>query len=332
LIFYNLDALQGEEEGVIVEGEMDTLTLVECGIYNVVGVPNGTAPKNSKMNLEYLNNCWEAFTKLKRVIIAVDNDEVGKFLKEELGRRIGKEKCKVVTYPEGCKDPNEILLKYGREAVQDFINGARDWPIEGLVPMDDQFDELVTYYEDGYPPGLKSRMDGMDDLLTFFPGHLTMVTGIPGHGKDELTNELMMSLSKYEDMRWGVFNFEEPPTIHTTKLIEKYCKKAFAYRKDPAHRLSKMEFEQAVVFIDQHFYQVNVGAFDVTIIAGLIGVMVAELVGETREKIQGGPKTGPNRPEGLYEFRRRPTEKQQEAGVSPKLPAPGEKELGNDDE
>lgn len=44
------------------------------------------------------------------------------------------------------------------------------------------------------------------------------------------------------------------------------------------------------------------GAFDVTIIAGIVGVMTAELVGETREKLQGGPVLGPNRPEGLYEF------------------------------
>lgn len=44
------------------------------------------------------------------------------------------------------------------------------------------------------------------------------------------------------------------------------------------------------------------GAFDVVIISGIVGVMVAELVGETREKIQGGPVLGPHRPEGLYEF------------------------------
>ncbi|HMM21335.1 MAG TPA: DUF1614 domain-containing protein [Selenomonadales bacterium] len=44
------------------------------------------------------------------------------------------------------------------------------------------------------------------------------------------------------------------------------------------------------------------GAFDVVIIAGVIGVMVAELVGETREKLQGGPVLGLHRPEGLYEF------------------------------
>ena len=44
------------------------------------------------------------------------------------------------------------------------------------------------------------------------------------------------------------------------------------------------------------------GAFDVTIIAGLVAVMVAELVGETREKLQGGPVLGSRRPEGLFEF------------------------------
>lgn len=44
------------------------------------------------------------------------------------------------------------------------------------------------------------------------------------------------------------------------------------------------------------------GAFDVIMISGIVAVMVAELVGETREKLQGGPVLGPNRPSGLYEF------------------------------
>jgi len=44
------------------------------------------------------------------------------------------------------------------------------------------------------------------------------------------------------------------------------------------------------------------GAFDVVIIAGIVAVMIAELVGETREKLQGGPLLGTHRPEGLYEF------------------------------
>lgn len=44
------------------------------------------------------------------------------------------------------------------------------------------------------------------------------------------------------------------------------------------------------------------GVFDVTIIAALVAIMTAELVGETREKLQGGPDLSPGRPAGLYEF------------------------------
>ncbi|MDU2065895.1 MAG: DUF1614 domain-containing protein [Sporomusaceae bacterium] len=51
------------------------------------------------------------------------------------------------------------------------------------------------------------------------------------------------------------------------------------------------------------------GALDVTVIAGLVGIMIAELVGETREKLQGGHVAGPIHNEGLYEFSKELTEK-----------------------
>lgn len=68
------------------------------------------------------------------------------------------------------------------------------------------------------------------------------------------------------------------------------------------------------------------GAFDVVIIAGIVGVMVAELVGETREKLQGGPVRGNNRPEGLYEFSRElhPESKQGKPDSEGKEAAEGE--------
>jgi len=36
------------------------------------------------------------------------------------------------------------------------------------------------------------------------------------------------------------------------------------------------------------------GAFDTTVIAGIVAVMIAELVGETRERLQGGPSQHPD--------------------------------------
>lgn len=41
------------------------------------------------------------------------------------------------------------------------------------------------------------------------------------------------------------------------------------------------------------------GVFDTTVLAGLIAVALAEIVGETRERIQGGPELGADRPLAL---------------------------------
>ncbi len=72
------------------------------------------------------------------------------------------------------------------------------------------------------------------------------------------------------------------------------------------------------------------GAFDVTIIAGIVAVMIAELVGETREKLQGGPVLGPNRPEGLYEFSKELHPKEKQKNEQPNSPPAGTGDKASD--
>ena len=256
LTFYNLDALEGEKTAIIVEGEIDTATLVESGIYNVVGVPNGTPPKGS-MKLEYLDNCWEIFKKLETVIIAVDNDEAGRFLKEELGRRIGKEKCRVVTYPEKCKDPNEVLVKLGKAAVVEMVNTAKVFPIDGIKDMEDIALEVELWYENGYPEGTKSGILGIDHMLRFETGAVTTITGIPGNGKDEFFNWVLSGLAFNAGWKIGMCGFEESASVSTTKLCEKIVGKAFDFRKDKSHRMSKDEFLKCLKYIEKHFFFFN---------------------------------------------------------------------------
>lgn len=74
------------------------------------------------------------------------------------------------------------------------------------------------------------------------------------------------------------------------------------------------------------------GAFDVVVIAGIVAVMIAELVGETREKLQGGPELGPNRPEGLFEFSKELHPKSQaNKGGDEKKPGQSQRDRGEDD-
>lgn len=251
LIFYNLDAIKDEKECVIVEGEIDCLTLYECGVFNAVSVPNGASKGSQK--LEYLDNCWNYFEGKEKIIIATDNDEAGKSLKEELLRRLGKERCYSVDYPEGCKDFNEVLLKYGKDEVKAAINDAEQIPLEGIVSMEDVHEVTFDWFLHGYPKGTKARIDGFDEFLTFVPGQLTLITGIPGHGKDEFVNYIETNLSKYEGWKWGICSFEETPEITTTKLIEKYIGKSFDFRQNHFQRITQEDYEKGIVFVNQHF-------------------------------------------------------------------------------
>lgn len=262
LIFYNLDAIKDEDTAVIVEGEIDCMSLHEAGVFNVVSVPNGASVGSQR--LEYLDNCYHYFVQKKKVILFVDNDEPGNKLKMELARRIGLNKCWYVEPVDGCKDANEVLVKHGPAVLKSMVESAIEWPMEGLVTMDDMYETVMSFYEDGYPQGNSAGIRGFDELLTFYPGQLTMITGIPGSGKSEFVDWLMSSLAKKCGWNWGICSFENPPEFHVTKLAEKFTGKSFAFRKDPEHRMSLQELEYSIAMIDRHFSFINLSLIDIT--------------------------------------------------------------------
>lgn len=267
LIFYNLNSIKGESWCVIVEGEIDALTFHECGVHNVVSVPNGAGTGNQR--LEYLDNCYDYFFGMNKIVIATDNDAPGKKLREELARRLGMDKCWQVSFPDGCKDANDVLVKHGKEAVLSLIDNACEWPVEGLVSMDEMFGDVNYFYDHGYPHGCEAKIHGFDELLTFYPGQLTMVTGTPGSGKSEFLDYIMASLTRYHGWSWGICSFESQPRFHVTKLATKIIGKAFDFRKDTNNRMNRTELDYAIGMIDKYFHFINISKVDITI-EGLI--------------------------------------------------------------
>lgn len=262
LIFYNLDSIDGEKEAIICEGEIDAMSIYEAGFYNVVSVPNGASKGSQK--LEYLDNCWTYFEDKEKVLLMTDGDEAGESLKEELARRIGYEKCFYVHYPKDCKDANEVLLKHGKIALKSIIDVAVPWPIEGLMTMDDMYETIKYFYEHGYPEGKKAGVGEFDEYLSFYPGQLTIVTGIPGSGKSEFVDWLMTKLAIKHEWTWGICSFENPPEFHVTKLAEKITNRSFAFRKNTDHRISVEQFEYSIAMIDKYFHFINLSLVDVT--------------------------------------------------------------------
>lgn len=263
LIFYNLDSLKDETTAIIVEGEIDCLSLHEAGIYNVVSVPNGAG--TGQLQLKYLDNCWQYFEDKTQIILFTDNDEPGRALQDELARRLGKDRCYKVEYPEGCKDANEILIKHGRPMLQSVIEQAKRWPLEGVLTMDDLYQTVCDYYYNGYPKGCQANIGAFDELLHFSGGQLTVVTGSPGAGKSEFIDYIATSLCRHHDWKFAVCSFENPPAIHVTKLMEKFIGLSFNFRKNPLHRMSIPQFEEGMYLMDKHISFVNIAQADVTI-------------------------------------------------------------------
>lgn len=272
LIFYNLNSLIDEKTAVIVEGEIDCLTMHECGIYNCVSVPNGASKGN--LQLQYLDNCWQYFEGKDKIVIATDDDEPGRILKEEIARRLGKDRCYIVEYPEGCKDANEVLTNRGKEVVAVMVESAKAYPLEGILTVEDLYETIVDYYVDGYPKGAKARIPGLDDLISFVPGQMTIITGIPGSGKDEVLNFITIGLARYEQWKFGICGFEEPPAITVTKLQEKYCDRSFAFRKNQESRINEKQFKDSLNFIKDHYYFINL-----EIVGGKLDVILNKATG-----------------------------------------------------
>jgi twinkle protein len=265
LIFYNIDEIDEKDEVVIVEGEIDCMSMYEAGIYNCISVPNGTTPKTG-IQLKYLDNCYEYFINKKKIIIATDNDEVGKLLKEELSRRLGKEICYQIDYPSDCKDANDILVKYGKETLRQIVDNAKQFPIEGIVSNDEIEQDVWDYYKNGYPNGIQVGIEGFDDHVRLMEGQMTVVTGIPGSGKSEFTDYIMSKTSINHGWKWAICSFENtPPVFHATKLIEKLSGRSFDHRIDPTNRVSEFELDIVIGHLKSNFSFINTSETDITI-------------------------------------------------------------------
>lgn len=255
-VFYKLNDLENQTDCIITEGEIDALSFEVAGFHNAVSVPDGginPEVKQIQTKLDYLDNCSEYFKNMHRIYLATDSDAPGIRLREELARRLGKSRCWIVRYPNGCKDANDVLVKYGSNKLKDCINNAELYPIEGIHYANDRRDELKDLYDNGFPNGAKSGYSNLDELITFYGSQLTIITGIPSHGKSNFMDQLMIKLAINHNWRWGIFSPENSTIeIHLLRLIEILVGKPFL--KDYNNRMTFDEVETARDFINDHTY------------------------------------------------------------------------------
>ena len=234
-IFYNIDAIEKTDEVIIVEGEIDALSIIECGIEHVISVPNGSTTMHP--NLEYLDTSIHLFENKKRIILALDSDEAGRNTQAEFIRRLGAHRCftvdfSIMTYVNEnneiikCKDANDILKQFGKAALIGLINSAEEIPLEGVTSVSEWRKEFCQYLVNGMKRGYTTNISSLDNIFSTYSGQYIVVTGRPSSGKSDFVDEMILRYSLKYGWKIGIASPENMPyTIHSGKLLAKLCGK-----------------------------------------------------------------------------------------------------------
>ena len=218
-VFYNLDSTVGHDNVVIVEGEIDALSFIEAGVTSVVSVPNGATL--NRLNLDYLDNCIEYFEDKSKIILAVDGDEAGQNLQQELIRRIGAEVCYTVSFGSS-KDAYDYLLDYGSSMLSRLISEAEPVPLENVVTLNNINDELQEFIQEGFKPGYQIGLDNFDSIFSTYTGQFITVTGVPSSGKSDFVDRMVVGYQLKYGWKTAFASPENKPTfLHAHKLMRK---------------------------------------------------------------------------------------------------------------
>lgn len=183
-ILYLMHLCAAKAPLVIVEGEIDALTLIECGVKNAVSVPSGTK------DLTFLDTCFDFLNTFEQITLFADDDEPGRELAQKLIGRLGVDRVCIVPCEayKGCKDANELLYRHGKEAVTSAVGCAKPVPVAGLLELAD-----VTPLDFSKAERISSGIKCFDSLLGgFMMGQLTVWTGKRSEGKSTFLGQMLL--------------------------------------------------------------------------------------------------------------------------------------------
>ncbi len=233
----------------ITEGEVDRLSIVECGIpaCQVLSVPTGAKLKPADNPLDqrgyaYVQEALEqGLSRTKRFVWCGDADEPGLALRADMLRILGAARFYYVSWPEGVNDANDMLLKDGAEALRELLlDGAIPWPQAGLFT-------LSALPE---PPSLtlwKTGIDGLDDRVFLAPRTLSVVTGQPGHGKSIFWGQAWFNICRAYGLIACVASFETRPKPHMRRQLRTLLTGRLEFE------MTEPEKAQADKWIEDHY-------------------------------------------------------------------------------
>ncbi len=195
---------KGGKYVTITEGECDAMATYELlgSKWAVVSIKRGAngAVRDIKESLEF-------FEEFENVIIAFDNDKAGKEASIKVARLFKPSKAKIVTLPNGFKDPNDMLRSNRHKEFVECWWSAKVYTPSGVINVSEQREKFHNREKKQSVPypyeGLNKKLYGLR------AGELVTLTGGTGLGKSSVTRELEHHLIKNTKDNVGIIALEE---------------------------------------------------------------------------------------------------------------------------
>jgi twinkle protein len=188
----------------ITEGECDAMAAYELlgSKWAVVSIKRGAngAVRDIKESLEF-------FDDFENVIIAFDKDKAGQEASIKVARLFKPGKARIVTLPNGWKDPNDMLRNNKHKEFVEAWWASKVYTPSGVINVSEQREKFHNREKKQSVPypyeGLNKKLYGLRQ------GELVTLTGGTGLGKSSVTRELEHHLIKNTTDNVGIIALEE---------------------------------------------------------------------------------------------------------------------------
>jgi hypothetical protein len=126
-------------------------------------------------------------------------------------------------------------------------------PARDVIYLNDIRKEMHKSFTEGDSKGETTHFKSVDERWSWKRGELTLMQGIPNHGKTTLMLQLCLIRSVKEGLKWGIFSPEQNPPIDFYKdLIHTYIGKST--EKYHYNQMTPEEYERGMDFVNEHFF------------------------------------------------------------------------------
>lgn len=263
-ILFGMGQCVGFDRLIITEGQIDSLSVAECGFDNAVSVPTGAT------GFTWYPNCFDWISKFKEVIIFGDYEHGKMTLLADLQKRLT---CKLrsVRFCDylGEKDANAILCKYGKDAIITAIENAETPKISNVKDL-----STVKSVDINSLAKIKTNIRDLDKKIGgLIMGQVILLTGKRGDGKSTFMSQLICEaleqnesafiysgeLADYHFKRWLDYQLAGPNNV--VESTNDYGDKIYSISSDTTESINAWYKGRAYIYDNNYINQAD-GEFE----------------------------------------------------------------------